>query len=1139
MEFQILGPLEVVSAGQVLELGGVKQRSLLAVLLLHANEVVSRERLIDALWEEVPPETAAKTLQVHISNLRKLLGRERVATHSRGYSLRVGEGELDLERFEHACEEGRFSDALALWHGQPLTGLEEQRFAKSDIARLEELRLGCLEARIEHDLMAGLHSEIIGELESLVREHPFRERLRGQLMLALYRSGRQAEALAVYQRTRETLVDGLGIEPSRELRDLHQLILNQDPALDLSRERKIEPNAPQGAFVGRDAELEELLGGLDAALGGHGRLFLIAGEAGIGKSRLADEVGSQARARGMRVLVGRCWEGGGAPAYWPWVQSLRAYMRELEPEIVRAHMGPGAADLAQILPELREILPGLPEAVALDSEGARFRVFDATAQFLRRASERFPLVLILDDLHAADTPSLLLLQFLVRELDSTHVLVLGALRDVESAAEPGPLAEMLVEVAREPMTRRLTLRGLTEQDIAQYLELTASEIASPALITALHEGTEGNPLFMGETVRLLAIEGIPFRTAEAPIVIPQTVREAIGRRLDHLSEECHRLLPLASVLGREFTPDVLARVAELSEDEVLEILDEAMQARVVSDVPGTPGRLRFAHVLIRDTLYEGLTTARRVRVHRLVVDALEQRYGADSGPHLAELAHHSIAGSDFDRGLGYARRAGDRALALLAYEEAARLYRLALDALDLARPDDDETRCELLLALGETEEAGSRPAAKSAFLDAAQLARRLGLPRELARAAVGYGGRSVYARAGGDPRTVPLLEEALAVLPEDDVELRVRLLGRLAGALRDEHSRDRRDRLSLEAVDLARRAGNPRALVYALDGRAAAILGPDTIGECLVLANELRDVAAAIGNTNGVVHGFLDRCISQVMFGEIAEAEVTLDELGGIVDRFEQPVQLFQVSAARAMLALEAGRLSDAERLISDAFVLGERAQPEMAIPIYWLQRFSLSELQGTLGDLESAIRDLVADHPTRPAFRCVLGLLQARVGNRLGAAEVLDELQRDDFSLLPFDAEWLYGMSLITETATILGDSESAPILYRLLAPWAGLNAANHPEGSRGSVSRYLGLLATTMKRWADAERHFHDALDTNERMGAWPWLAHTEADYARMLLARGESGDQRRADELRAQAIEIYQRIGVDTDQAATLIA
>jgi DNA-binding SARP family transcriptional activator/tetratricopeptide (TPR) repeat protein len=1134
MEFRILGPLEVLADGRVLDLGGQKQRALLAVLVLEPNRVVSSDRLIEALWEEEPPQTAQKALQVYVSQLRKLLGKERLQTKAPGYLLRVEQGELDLGTFQHLYKEGRHAEALSLWRGPPLAEFAYQRFAQSEIARLEELRLACLEDRIEADLGSGLQAGLIGELDALVKEHPLRQSLRAQLMLALYRSGRDAEALDAYQNARRVLVEELGIEPSRALRELQQAILNQDPVLELAPASAVAVAATEASraiFVGREPELEELRGGLDAAVAGRGGLFLLVGEPGIGKSRLADELIRQARARGARVLVGRCWEAGGAPPYWPWVQALRTYLEQSEPAALRSQLGTGASDLAQLLPELRDPFPDLPEPPTLEPESARFRLFEAVSAFLRRVGQARPLVLILDDLHAADEPSLLLLQFLARELEESRLLVVGACRDVDPIPK-GPLRTALTELAREPVTRSLALAGLGEREVARFIELTSGEAPSEELVATIHEETEGNPLFVGEIVWLLAAEG-GLADAEAPrLAIPQSVRDVIARRLRHLSEECNRLLVLASVLGREFALDALARLAGVSGDELLEELDEAMAARVVADVPGDPGRLRFAHVLIRDTLYEGLTTVRRVRLHRLATEALEALYGDEAGPHLAELAHQAIAGSEFDKARRYAKRAGDRALALLAYEEAARLYATALEALDLSGPSEEGARCELLLLLGEAEiRAGDSPAAKRAFLDAAEIAKRLGLARELARAAAGYGGRIMYARPGSDDRLVPLLEQGLAALADDeDVELRTRLLARLAGALRDEHSRDRRDALSMEAVELARRAGNPTALAYALDGRAAAIIAPDTVAECLALGRELCQVGEQIGDRERIVHGHWHQLVAGAFIGDVHAAELTIAAGSRIAEELRQPAQLWGLVAAKAMLAIAAGRLSEADALVTEAFAFGELAQPEMAIPVYQLQRYTLCEFRGSLEEVEPAIIGLVVDYPARPFLRCLLAHVHAQLGRTDDARRELDELATDAFEALPFDQEWLFGMSLLAETSSLLAGTDSAAVLYGLLLPWAAFNVANHPEGMRGAVSRYLGLLTTTLGRWSEAAAHFEDALAMNKRMGARPWLAHTQNDYARLLFDRDRPGDRERAQELRDQALATYRELGME---------
>jgi len=1144
MEFRILGPLEVLSDGRALDLGGQKQRVLLAVLLLEANRVVSSDRLIEALWPEEPPNTAQKALQVYVSQLRKLLGRERVETKAPGYLLRVADGELDLQRVEQLREESRLSEALSLWRGAPLSDLAYERAVQGEIGRLEELLTVCLEDRIDADLDRGRHSEVIGELERLVGDHPLRERLREQLMLALYRSGRQAEALDAYQETRRVLVEELGIEPGPRLRQLEQAILRQDPSLEVVRAGSAETydasDPSRGIFIGRESELGQLRSGLDAAIAGHGGLFLLVGEPGIGKSRLADELMRQARARGADVLVGRCWEAGGAPAYWPWVQSLRAYIEESDPETLRSQLGAGAADMAQIVPELRALLPDLDEP-SLEGEGARFRLFDAAGRFLRNAAASRPLVLILDDLHAADEPSLLLLRFLAGELASSRILVVGTYRDVDPTVRD-PLASTLAELAREPVTRRLELTGLTEADVARYIELSA-EAAPPAeLVATIHAETEGNPLFVGEVVRLLAPEGrLPEVDVPAlwTLGVPQGVREVIGRRLQRLSGECTRVLTLASVLGREFGLDALGQVSELSADELLDILDEATTARVLAAVPGAHGRLRFAHALIRETLYEGLTTPRRVQLHRRVAEALGRLYAQDPEPHLAELAYHffeAAPGGDVDKALEYARHAGDRALALLAYEEAARLYELALQALELKQTVDPATRCQLLLGSGDAlAKAGSTPEAKQRFLAAAEHARSFGLPEHLGLAALGYGGRFPWLRAGDDERLVPLLEEALTALGEETSALRAKLLARLAGALRDQPSLEPRASLGHQAVELARRLGDADTMGYTLVALALATWGPEP-EKTRVIAEEVTRLVDETGDAElGLQACWLHRIVCVTVGDEAAFTAIT-DEYCTLADELKQPSQQWYGVVMRSADALFRGKFSEAEQLAEQALVLGRQAQAWDAGFSYRIALFTLRREQGRLEEVEGLIRRSVDEYSGYWLFRCLVALLECELGREDQARPAFEELAAADFALLPRDNQWLFSLSVLAEVAAYLRDRDRAAILYRLLLPHRRLNAVAADEMIVGSVARYLGTLAATDLRWEDAAGHFEDALEMNARLGTRPWSAHTQRDYGQMLMYRDASGDREKAGQLLAQALATYNELGMKTYAART---
>ena len=1152
VRFAVLGPLEVQGPHGPIDVSPGKQRSILALLALDANQVISRDRLVDELWGDAPPPNAVKALQVHVAQLRRSLAgaigdeaaRSLLATRSPGYVIQLEADDLDLTRFEAALGEARraldagdtaqaharATEALALWRGPPLADLELERTLHEEVSRIEELRVSAQELAVEAALRLGRHDAALPELEALVKEHPLRERLRGQLMLCLYRSGRQAEALEAYQATRRALVEELGIEPGRQLRELQQAILRQEPRLELAAAVSPVGETRRGAFVGRGPELAELVGGLDDALAGRGRLFLLAGEPGIGKSRLAEELIAHARARGAQVLIGRCWEAGGAPAYWPWVQSLRTYVRESDPVELHAQLGDRAAEVAQLIPDVRRLVPDLPELPSLEADGARFRLFDATAEFLRAASASRPLVILLDDLHAADASSLLLLQFLARELGLTRVLVVGAYRDVDPVPSAS-LAAALAAIAREPTTRRLALHGLSATELAEYVERTAGDAASADLVASLHEETDGNPLFAGEIVRLLVAEGVqPGSSNGVRIAIPESVKEVIARRLAHLSREAGRVLVLGSVLGREFELDALAGLVELAEDDLLDVLDEAVSARVVTDVPAAPGRLRFAHVLIRDTLYEGLTGMRRARLHRRALEVLEGLHGEDSGSEVSRLVHHAIAGRDFEKALRHAWRAGDGALRQLAYEEAARLYRTAMDALDAADRPDEAARCRLLLSLGEAEDcAGERAAARTAFLAAAQGARSLGLRRELALAAIGYGGRLVWGRAGYDDQLVPVLQEGLAAAGDEHPVLRVRLLARLAGALRDDPARERRDALSREAVELGRRTGDLAALAYALNGRAAAIMAPDTGEEVLALGTELSELGERIGDRERVAQACTHRSFGLLQAGEVRVAEADLELGMRLAGQLGQPALIFLVGGAQAMLALAEGHFTRANEIQREAFRHGERVHRRATRTVQTMQRYALYDFEGRLAELAADVEQVVADEPARPVFRCVLAHLQARLAPTPDALRTLDDLAAAEVAALPFDQEWLFGASLLAETAALLRSVEAAEVLYRALSPWAALNVVDQGEGIRGSVARYLGLLASTLERWDEADRHFTEAARRNADMGLRPWLALTQDDHATTLQARALPRDRHRAEALRDAALATYLELGM----------
>ena len=1144
MDFRILGPLEVSDGDRRVALGGARQRALLGMLLLHANEVVSSDRLIEELWPGEGLAEGSKALQVAVSRLRKALGAgELIVTRPPGYQLQVEPERLDLRRFEERLADGRrllaegdaeaaadeLTHALELWRGEPLADLAYESFCQSEISRLEELRITALEDRFAADLELGRHAELVAELRDLVARQPLRERLQAQLIRALYRAGRQAEALEAYQQARTALVEGLGIEPGRELQELHAAVLGQDAALDYpAAPAALEPESRRSTFVGREREQVQLTAALDDTLQGRGRVMLVVGEPGIGKSRLADELMAQARARDATVVVGRCWEAGGAPAYWPWVQALRAYARDTEPGALRSQLGAGAGDLAQLLPELRELFPDVPLPSAPESEGARFRLFDAAAAFIGNAAAARPLVVVLDDLHAADEPSLLLLRFMARQMADTRLLLVCAMRDVDPTLSE-PLTLTLAELAREAHTARVGLSGLDESEIGEYIELATGTEPAPGLAGAIRAETEGNPLFVAEVVQLLDAEGRIGET-DAHLRIPPGVRAVIGQRVGRLSEPCRDLLVAASVLGREFGLDALVQLSELPRDQLLEVLDEAIAERLVGDVPGWTGRLRFGHALIRDTLYDDLPLAKRLRLHQDAAGALESVYAADLDPHLAELAHHYLeaapAGSDA-KAAEYARRAGDRAASQLAYEEAVRLYEMAMTLVE-----EDADRCALLLTLGDAQgRAGDTPASQASFRKAADLAERTGLPEQLAAAALGYGGRIIWEVSRGDVDYVPLLERALGALGEEDSILRVRLLARLAGGpLRDSvFDPERRRSLGEEALEMGRRLGDPATLGYALAGYIMANHSPEFTRRQLTLGTDQLHLAMEAGDLERAAEAHEHRLTALIEFGDIPGAKAEHAALTRLAAELRQPSQDWFVAVYGALLALLQGAFGEAEHLIGGGLRLGRRAQSWNAAVSYGLQLWLLRREQGRLDEVADLVHHSVEVYPTYPIWRCVLAQMSAERGDTPGAREALLALTADDFASLPMDEEWLVGIGLLAEAVRILRDAEVAADIYERLVPYGDRVALSYPEISTGSVSRNLGLLAEAMERWEDAERHFEAALEMNDRIGARPWLAHTQEDYGRMLLARGGAGDRERAHALIEAADLAYGKLGM----------
>src|SRR2546428_3060836 len=633
-----------------------------------------------------------------------------------------------------------------------------------------------------------------------------------------------------------------------------------------------------GRFVGRRDEMEQLKAALEAVLSGHGSLVMVVGEPGIGKSRLAREFTVYASLRGAQVLTGHCYEGEITVPYLPFVEALRQYVRGRSDAALLSELGSGAPEVAKLVSEVRERFPDIPEAPPLEGEAERLRLFDSVTRFVCSVSTSEPVVLFLDDVHWADKPSLLLLQYLARNVRSERVLVLAAYRDVE-LDRTHPLSEVLASLRRERLFERVLLRGLPAGDVFAMISAIGQQSASPEqpvtseFAQAIYRETEGNPFFVEEVLKHLVEEGKIYReggqwvrdASVEDLGIPEGVREVLGRRLSRLSEPCNRMLSLASTMSGGFSFDVLLAVSGEEEAQLLDLLDEALQALVIRERSGAgSGIYEFNHALMRQTLYAELNTPRRVRLHRQVGEAMERVHAANLEPHLTDLAHHffqAAPGGDVGKAIDYATRAAQRALALTAYEEAAQLLDIALQAYELKGRPDESQRCELLLALGEAHnKAGDRDKAKEVFLRASDVARKLGDAVRLARSAIGYGGPPWAAYGSSDEPLVHLLEEALKAIDEDERAPRARGLGRLAIDAFFSNDLSKAQEVSAKAVAVARRTGDASGLADALWSRFLAFWGEGG-EEQSAAALELAQVAEQAGGKEREIWGHFTRYV--------------------------------------------------------------------------------------------------------------------------------------------------------------------------------------------------------------------------------------------------------------------------------------
>lgn len=1129
MEWRALGAVQALVDGQPRDLGSRKQRALFALLLSRVGRPVAVQVLLEQLWEGDPPPAAMASLQAYVSNLRRVLEPAWVPrasatvlrTRAPGYLLDSDGVEFDVDRFTGHASAGRealgladpqraareFEAGLALWRGEAYADVRDAAWAAPEVARLEEMRLSVVEARSAALLELGAQEMAVVELEGHVGSHPWRERGCELLALALYRAGRQADALGLLRVTRTRLADELGIDPGPALQRLERDILAQDSVLDWQSPSpvgaahspartvvhvpgpRVPPPVPpqlpkdEELFVGREAALHQLDEELALAAGGHTRLALVAGEPGIGKTRLLRRFVESA---GVPVVWGTCPEHVTAPPLWPWEQALRA-VRVLYPG--RHVPGPVAELLDRQNPGTAEIH---------DVAGAALRRFEAIGQYLASTCSG-PLVVVLDDLHWADMASLRLLAYLADTVEGSALLVVCSFRQHEASA----LADTLAALARTGATR-VALTGLTVEDTTTLVNGMTGRQVSRCTAAQLRTRTEGNPFFLRELAGLLVAEHDPDQPETAPV--PPPVREVVLRRIARLPGDAPEMLSVAAVIGQHFDIEILAEVVSAGVETTLEAIDAAVAAGVVVEDEHRLGWFGFTQALVAEALYEAVGRLRRIHRHHRIGKVAARRW-AGRDEHAGEIARHWFLAAELDPAIAaqassYAAVAARAAVARLAPEDAAEFWRQALTAAEMAKGVD---RYPLLMGLTTSlYRAGNPCQGTPAFAQAVEVA--LGdadsgadVDGLVSTAVSALCESNWYPLVGGvqDEQLLELLERALPRLTGP--AQRALLLSFLAAARYYDDDPRRRVALSDQALALARTARDDVALARVLYLRALALLGPDYPEQCLAAVAELLRLhpVPPMAAAARVLNSWLLATV-----GRVPEAAAQLDQVAARNEHTVSPTVRVHLGWARASQLLLAGRWPEAEEMSNATYSRHSRlsfgVEQSTARSLRLLQRWEAAFLTGAGADLVDDLHT-AAEVIGTPGVHTVLAMSLVEAGRPAEARAILRRLAPG-----PKDYRWLYTQCWCLLAAARLGDIARVTRLRTQLLPYRRCACAVSMHVISGSVAYFTGEAALALGDADAALADFSLAIEADQAMGALPWLARAHNAYTRAQRLR-----------------------------------
>lgn len=866
---------------------------------------------------------------------------------------------------------------------------------------------------------------------------------------------------------------------------------------------------PATRFVGRRGELQALSAVLERARNGSGQICIVSGEAGIGKTRLCEEFCDRARRARVLAITARCLEEDGTPPFWPWIQVLRSATSisggaQTWPKRLHSALQP-------LIPEVFEHSDERARSDA-ESTSARFRLFDATAEVVAAAARGTGLVLFIDDIHRADTASLLLLEFLAMQLNDSPVVLLLAQRD--AAVQQSQFHRRTVaRLMRGPRTHMIELGGLAKREIAELMhEAGALEGVNADAVLDL---TGGNPLFVSQVA--------PFLTSEAWAArsLPVTVKDSIVRQLDGLREPAAIVLERASVIGRSFSARLVERLCvELS--SISESLRESEVARLIERL-GTGDTFRFRHALVREVLYERVELVERARMHWLVADAIEAIHGVEAEEFCSEIAFHRFSGSTYGeplRAISACRRAGLIASAQLAYEEAATQFQRALELAEVVVPRDSELQCDLLLALGrEQTRSGDRDLAAATLARAAALAREMGDGTRLAAAALASSPGLFSVEAGApDEFVIALLREAIASCGVGDDRVRARLMARLAMALAWCDSADEKAWLIADASRIASARRDSQLELHVLVAQWFAEWQPAEFERRWSIADRLIVQSGSDGDpeTSLLCRLFHVTCLLER--GEIKEFKRQVALFTEAADSLRQPEAIWYSTLLRAMLALHLGELDEADRCSRQFAQLGEMVRDANVFHSRTSHRVLLAWESGDLDEMVNAASAGCDAFPAMYGWHSARAWALARAGRVIEAQREIDFLVRNGVDAIPRTMDWPVTMAILGETAVLLGDPDLSEAVFRELGCLRGRTIVlGLCVATWGCASRYLGRLASVRGEWNLSEQLLREAVEVDTRAEAKAWAAWSMYELGRVLMNHPDASPSARREGMR----------------------